>query len=664
MSAPAPAPAPASAATPAPARREIGPPPPATGRARQALWALAALPLLLWLVAVPGLFNVDEALYFLSADAMARHGSFTVQNGWEQYPVAAMKLWFLVEGTGGLTSQYPPGPALLGAGPVSALGIRGLTLLNALAAAGTVFAVRALAWRMFGDARVALGAAAIFMLSSFWLEFSVGVWPHAITVCLTTVALALGLGAADAQARGAALGRAAAAGAALGAACLFRLDAILVLPAIGAFAVLFAARPWAMIAGGAAGLAGPLLALAALNQAKFGALNPFSYGRDDGLTTLSGHAPLLGAAAAGLGLLVLFRALPRRQGAALAGGLALAAAIGAALVPAVGAALGRVGFGAWGLLVDARALIDLHPHLIPGPGGTMLNLGLAKKALGQSLPWAGLLLAAPFLRWDGRGRRGALLCAIAAAPYAAAFLPSAWFGGLGGNMRYFMPLLPLLAALGAAVLARLIAAAGGGAAVGAALRLGGLGGGAAAVGWLLAGPGGAPGAQQVLALWLLAAVAAASLAAGLAAAAPGAPGGLRRGTARAAVALGAAGFAGGLFAGGMDLAFSQHRRAVSALTAEALAGIEAPSMMFGPPELLANQVGRDDALIAMVSNRGYHVDAELLRRALADGRAVAVHTPLMPEALALIPGLEAREVIETPSGDWVLVGLPGGDPAR
>lgn len=569
------------------------------------------LPLLLlggafW--ASPGLFNIDETVYLAAAEAMARRGSLVVENGYETFGAEALKLWFLVEGPRGLVPQYPAGSAILG-GPMAALlGARGLIVLNAAAAVGLFFAARALALRLFGDARAAALAGFLLLLGGFWLEFAWGIWPHAIATLLSTLALTLTLRALDEPER--AMRWAALAGAALGAACLFRLDAVLAIAGIGAGAVLYARAPLRMIAAGAAGMLPPLAALSAANLLKFGDPNPFSYGRAAGETQLAAHLPMLGAGVLGLGLLAAMRGAPPRRIALGAGGCALLLGAAAAAEPGLRAMLLRAGGGAWALLVDIRDIQPVRPEMVMAEDGTVRFLGLVKKALGQSLPWLGLLAAIPFLRWDARGRRGLTLCAISAAAMAAPFIPSAWYGGLGSNMRYFLPATPLLAALGAAILVRLGDQAGG---VKRPAMAGGAAGIALCLLWMVKGPGGAAGAQQMLSVLLLGLIACAAAAA----AATGA-----RGLSRFAVGAGAAGMAAAALFGLLDLAASQGRRVAVDRIGRALAEVPAPSLMIGPPELFAGQIERPDAFIAAPRQWTFEIDENLVLDALSRGYAV------------------------------------------
>src|SRR6056297_2775806 len=101
--------------------------------------------LLLFVCAVPlfgavhlsdGLFTIDELIYLISADALARDGALTVDNGFSQFGSEDLNLWFLVEGPNGLAPQYPPGVAILGLPFYLLFETRGLIVMNALAAVG------------------------------------------------------------------------------------------------------------------------------------------------------------------------------------------------------------------------------------------------------------------------------------------------------------------------------------------------------------------------------------------------------------------------------------------------------------------------------------------------------------------------------------------------
>jgi hypothetical protein len=397
-----------------------------------------------------GLYTIDELIYLMSAEAMRARGSLIVENGWDLIRSPDLQLWFLVDGPNGLAPQYPPGLAAIGAPFAGLFGARGLILVNALAAAATLFLVRALARRLFRDEGAALGAALLFGLGSFWLEYAWGVWPHALGVALATAALLCVLRGLDAG-DGGGPGWAAAAGALIGAGMLVRADAVLLLPAAAAAAILWSARPWASLAAGAAGLAPFAVAMAAANARKFGTLNPLSYGADGGGGGASAatYLPLLAAGAAGLALLIALRRLDARASRRLLWAAGAAAALVAALLPAAGRLALDYAEGVRALILDMAAVQD--PRLPPEArqGGTLAFWGIYKQALGQSLPWVGLAALLPFCAPGPEGRRAAAFVALAVGIWTAPFLFLSWHGGLGSNMRYFLPVLPLLAAAAA-----------------------------------------------------------------------------------------------------------------------------------------------------------------------------------------------------------------------
>jgi hypothetical protein len=309
--------------------------------------------------------------------------------------------------------------------------------------------------------------------------------------------------------------------------------------------------------------------------------------------------------------------------------------------------LARAASGARALLIDATLIEDPRPGMARQPDGTLLFWGLAKKALGQSLPWLGLLAAVAFLpRREGR-RDAYLLCIFAVAIGLAPFVPRAWHGGLGGNMRYFLPLLPLLTALFARLWLDLAERAGGRAHRPACL---GALAGVAVVGLHLRfGPGGVPGATQLMSTWMLGAIALAGLAAGLS----------RSGAAaRLGMAAGAAGVAAACIFGLQDLAASQHRRAGLADANAALAQIQPPSLLHGIPEIVTFQIARPDGLMAMGDAISGLPDDALLRRAAARGYAVWLSQPTVAGFLGRNPDHTPGAQIQTSVGAMVEIMPP------
>ena len=97
-----------------------------------------------------GYFTVDEFVYVLGAQAMAQNMSLVIENGFDTYGSENLKVWNVVIGPAGLVSQYPVGTAVIGAPLLLLFGVRGLIVLNALAAVGTLFLTRSLARRLYG----------------------------------------------------------------------------------------------------------------------------------------------------------------------------------------------------------------------------------------------------------------------------------------------------------------------------------------------------------------------------------------------------------------------------------------------------------------------------------------------------------------------------------
>ncbi|MCR9150536.1 MAG: hypothetical protein NXH83_10205 [Rhodobacteraceae bacterium] len=566
-----------------------------------------------------GFFNIDEAIHFLGADSLRRTGSFATDNGFAEFGSDNLKLWFLVEGQGGLVPQYPAGHAVFGSVLLALFGFRGLFLLNAVAAVATLFVTRALARRMFRDERVAFTAALILALASFWPDYVVAIWPHSAALLCVTLAFHLALGALDAGERS--IQTAVLAGLAAGLGLLFRADAVLILPVLVALAILFAARPVAMLAGGLAGLTVPLAAVTALNAAKFGVALPISYGAGrGGGTALASHGLAAAALAAGLGLLVGWRAgaarpqIQRRLATLAAAGLFA----GAAALPAGRDLALRIADGALGLFVVAQRLDGSVVSV--GPAGTVLFGGLPKKALAQSLPWLGLLPLGFWLAWTATERRALAAILVFVLVWSLPFVPFGWHGGLGGNMRYFLPLLPLLVALGARILwawADRTERPGRRLAIGAAagLSLAGL--------WAALDPAGAIGVQQRLTLALFLCLAAITVIAQLRHVA----GPHIRGF---AALLTGAGLSIATLCAVFDLENSVTERAWNSSTGQALAGIEGRVLVWGNAKLYRHQLSRTDQIVAMPIHQSGEIDAGLLSAALARGYRIYVPDCIRP----------------------------------
>ena len=122
------------------------------------------------------------------------------------------------------------------------------------------------------------------------------------------------------------------------------------------------------------------------------------------------------------------------------------------LIPQVSALLLRLSDGVFQLLVDFR-IRDLgieEAGLSRGPGGGMVYMGSLKKSLLQSCPYLTVLAIPIYAFFRNREHRAAIaLLFLVPLTYIAVYGYFAWHGGLGLNLRYFMPILPFTSILAA-----------------------------------------------------------------------------------------------------------------------------------------------------------------------------------------------------------------------
>lgn len=460
-----------------------------------------------------GLFTIDEFLSYAGADAFWHTGGFAIDNAIPGVVSSQLKPMLMVAGPNGIVPQYPPGMAVVGAPLLALFGMHGMMLLNALAAAVTVWLLWRMAARHFGGAGVALGACALLLGASFFLEYAFAVWPHAVSVMCVTGALLLTLDSiADGTDRAR---RALAIGALVGLGLLFRTDTILAVPALGMALFLLADRPFYRLTLVGAGFAPFVLAASLANLIKFGTLNPVSYGQSvaGGTNPASHLLEMLALVAAGA-VALAGRLAWDRHGHKVTNRGALLWIAGALVV--IGAVIAhglvwRYLHGFWALVVDATQVQAMQPGMQHLPNGTLSYWGFWKKALGQSMPWLGVLLAGV---WAGRwiDRRIWITVALLAFVWTLPFFPKDWHGGMGINMRYFLPLLPVGAACAAALTAELGRTMRG---MKRKLLTGAALGVAAHFAWIEWASTGVAGANQILPTWLFLATAALAGLAGL-----------------------------------------------------------------------------------------------------------------------------------------------------
>lgn len=576
-----------------------------------------------------GFFIIDEAIYFFAADTFRLTGSLILDNG-RHLGFSTDLLWtnLLTDGPDGVTSQYPPGTTFVWAPLLSVFGERSVIVLNALATVGTVFATRGLAMRLFGDPVVAIAAAILLLLGTFSLEYAFVYWPHMVSVWTIVLSFSLFLDAMDDR-RGT-VGPALLSGLILGAGMLFRLDNILLLPVFAVLSVLFAARPVRLMVGGCLGVVPAIAVLALVNREKFGTFNPVSYGGKSSFTSIEVLLPFAIAGMTVLLLLALFRARPPRRPLLLAaGGVAILAIVGLSVAP-VRSLMETYAIGLHLLLIDARNPLNPLTGIISMPDGTTLYWGLAKKALAQSMPWLGLLgLLAGAGAWRGRGRAFAIVM-IFAAIFTFPFVATAWHGGMSSNMRYFLPLLPFLAAVVARLAKDLVDRARGGL---RPLLFAVPAGAIASYLWAFSAPTGLAGAHQIWSLYLFAAVAAVAL---LAARWP------RPELAVAALVAGGLGLGTALFNTASDTVISQLRREGGRVLTDLSQSFPGKVLIYDV--ILRSALVNPDQVVALRSHGAEGPDEALVRAALADGYRVLMRDARAEAFVARHEGYLWRDV--------------------
>lgn len=603
------------------------------------VWALSVLIVLTAIVSSSGLYNVDEFIYVAAADALS-NGSLAFENGVETFGSSDLKLWFFQVGPDGLMPQYPPGQAALGALLMPVLGVRWLILVNALASAATLFVTRSLARHMFNDERVALGAVLLLSVGTFWVEYAFGIWPHALTILSVTSATLFGLKAIDADQRGA-VRYGLLAGVVIGAGVLVRFDTLLILPALAIIAALYARHRWAILLSGAVGLAPSIVVLSLVNNLKFGTFNPISYGQDATVesanTRVSSYLPaIIGLALVCVVLLLLWRLvgsgrLPRWSYGVAAAVMVIATVSVAPLRDFIRDYL----TGAWSILVDARTIDDPRSGVIRD-GDVLLFWGLVKKALGQSLPWLGVLLVLAAKPFTGQRRRMLTIALVILGIWTFPFLLTAWHGGLGSNMRYLLPVLPLICALGAAAFSELWELASGT----RKRALAGAGAGVAAVAlWGVVGPAHLAGAQQIMATYLFLATVLACLLLVVVK-------DRRAMLAGVAFFLVTAGFSVSAIFCVFDTGVDQGKRYLNDRSSREMSPLPGPGLFHGPPEWFSFAIGRPEMIVGISSSTtGAEVDMELIREALDAGYGVYTHADTADELSRLEPDLVRGETV-------------------
>ena len=426
--------------------------------------SLAALSLLFaaygLFFAPAGFLTTDEFIYTAMTDRLVNAGTFFFANGYQETPSPTLRLLFLTPTAHGLTPQYPAGFAFLAAPFFMLGGVRGMLFLNALAAIGLFAVTYRLAKVLFEDDELALNAALILGLATFIADYAFAILPHALAGLFMVTAVyftALGVHRNTRTKTNLLL-----AGLMLGIGINIRVDVIIVAPVLAAWLIGSARAPAIKVATLALGMIPGLAAASWLNYLKFGSLSPITYGREAAAragdpTSMAAYYDygLVPVLIAGV-LVVIAMGSPKVRDLFLGLRGFLIAALGLAalaLIPLTGGPTLRVLKGLYVLLIDLQSYDYVEGYsglstLVEGKW--ILFSGNVKKALFESLPYAGFM-ALPLAKiFEQRDRASYVLCALLPFTWFAFFAIDQWHGGQSTNMRYFSTQLPYLAILAAA----------------------------------------------------------------------------------------------------------------------------------------------------------------------------------------------------------------------
>jgi hypothetical protein len=377
--------------------------------------ALIAIGVILTASVVPGIFTVDENNYLITVLGL-RHGHVTVANTAGLSP--SRELLFFDPGPWGrsvnvtpVASTAPPLYSLI-ALPFSFMGWRGLVALNTLAYLATIAMVFSYARRYSSNTTTPWLAASTFAFGGFSIEYAVGLWPHSLSVALSTA----GIFAAGLLIETGGQGLAPLSGFVLGLATGVRYQNALVLAVVGAGIVAFEGRHrWrSTLEFGISALV-PLSVSAAINHARLGTWNPVSKGPD-----------------------YLYVPLVQQSGSSWFDPFVMfwARVVDYSIRPVPP----NEGFEGW----------FVHD---PTTGANLMLGIIQKKALLQSAPWAFLGLLVFVLTWLPHQRKNAeqyrqlRLLSILTLTILGAFAVAGVTrdDGLSFNQRYLLELVPLLA---------------------------------------------------------------------------------------------------------------------------------------------------------------------------------------------------------------------------
>jgi 4-amino-4-deoxy-L-arabinose transferase-like glycosyltransferase len=415
-----------------------------------------------WLVfgaffASDGLYTSDDIIYIAMIDRIATAGSLFLENGYDVYPAQSLLLVQFLPGDNGLVSQYPHGFAILAAPFYMLAGIKGIMFLNTLSSVLTLYLTFRIAKVLFRDEGLALNAALIFGLATFAAEYAFGIWPHAAGSLFVAGGV---YGAVMSLREGQDWRWAALAGLVIGIGVTIRADVAIAAPVLFVWMFVNARRPATTVASFVVALGLGLCMAAWLNYLKFGLFAPITYGRSEGNTSLSSYMAYIPYALLG-GIMFMGLRWRRVQQwmSQKRGWISLIiAAIVVLLLPYTRELVHDVARGLYVLIVNLEGMpgVDTNPYTQKMADGFYLYWGRLKKTLVQNIPYLGLLVFSLAGMFRGDRRSAHALCLLLPVFWFLPFAAQVWIGGQASNMRYFSPILPLLAISAAAAWAEVI----------------------------------------------------------------------------------------------------------------------------------------------------------------------------------------------------------------
>lgn len=402
----------------------------------------------------PGYLSIDETVYHWATKSLAATGNMDIANGYQEHPSPELVHPFLRAYNGKLQAQYPMLFSFAAVPFYKAAGFYGLFILNSLAFVIVVLLCIGAAKRLFDDIDLALNAALILAGATFAWEYSQAAWPHMASACIAMGVFYLFVHSYFSTNKPAAILYALGAGFIAGFGPGVRYDSTCLIPMV----VLPLATSPSIRAGELvaflAGLVPGLAVSSFINLQRFGVFSPIA----EGITSFGPFA-VSAAAILLIGVPAILSRPPlldfvRRNAKAFLGILAVGL-VSALCVSSIRTFIGHMIRHAYIMVVDiTRFYPDMpRPAMLRGDFGEVIYHGGVKKALLQSLPFLGILVL-PITRAFRSGPNSSALRLLFLLPVilvgfcSFTFIPyDTYEGGLCLNLRYFVPILPLLSIL-------------------------------------------------------------------------------------------------------------------------------------------------------------------------------------------------------------------------